>query len=730
MIKLLLLLLLVIPIHAATYYVSPTGSSGNAGTYASPWSLTYGTSQAQPGDTVILKNGTYGVTNTSWTITKTGTAALPILFTAETEYGATIQGPGRVYGTIVSLSPIVVNFGTNPLPTLNQVLYLHNAANFTLLTNKGLLQVTGPFVGTTVQCVQTAQYSAEAALVGDGASPRYRYALVDLKNSSYVTLQGLRIQDSSGTGLFINGSSFCNIQRCVVRRPNPGFNNHAITIMSNFDNTAANTYSNLVEDCIVLQHHRHGIICGMTKSRFNTVRRNYVNAMGFVCQLPTYMRGSNPSIPDNNEGTSAYGASDNLFENNVIVDQRGVGFANHGSGDGGPRNRFLGNVVDNVKRYGAVINSRRTHGDYYITNTVLRDCVIIGTWSGPGFSLTHMRDSFVTNCTAIGNKTEGFYVKQEDFFWEFGGSSIRDKMLQYTNHSIYIHNSVARGNSIGFNLDQEDTAPVPPYTHNNYQALHTMWFTNNTADANGQNLVIDPAPNISVLQSGYNTSNPLFDTAKYGKGAYLVGPKAVGLTDRGAKVLYRYVDGVLTGTALWPWSTEARVQIETGGVGVTYASTGGLFTTLDGIYEVAEEDPDVEIKWHPDLETPTSPARLFESSTNGVTLRIYRSQDDLTDPLSGTWTWGGSATEGEHYTFSGSTTTWTIAAGQSFTEYTIEAIKDGTYTGDLTITVQLDVGSYDIVGTNPLTCDRIDMDLLPSINRNPLRPGNFIVPKR
>jgi hypothetical protein len=258
----------------------------------------------------------------------------------------------------------------------------------------------------------------------------------------------------------------------------------------------------------------------------------------------------------------------------------------------------------------------------------------------------------------------------------------------------------------------------------------TMWFTNNTADANGQNLVIDPAPNISVLQSGYNTSNPLFPTATYGKGAYLIGPTAAGLTDRGAKVLYRYVDGALTATALWPWPTDAQVKIETDGVGVTYETDGGLFKTLDGIYEAAAEDPDVEIKWYPDQVTPTTNARLFESSSSAVTLRIYRSQDDLTDPLAGTWTWGGTATEGAHYTFSGSTTTWEIAAGESFAEYTIESIQDGTYTGPLTITVQVDAGSYDITGTNPLTCYRIDMELPPGTQRDPLWPGQFIVPHR
>ena len=44
---------------AATYYVSSTGSSGNPGTEASPWSLAKANSTLVSGDTAILLNGSY-----------------------------------------------------------------------------------------------------------------------------------------------------------------------------------------------------------------------------------------------------------------------------------------------------------------------------------------------------------------------------------------------------------------------------------------------------------------------------------------------------------------------------------------------------------------------------------------------------------------------------------------------------------------------------------------------
>jgi hypothetical protein len=65
----------------AGFYVSPTGSSGNPGTKAGPWSLSYALGgaggQIQPGDTVWLRGGTYsGYFSTSLN----GTSSAPIIF--------------------------------------------------------------------------------------------------------------------------------------------------------------------------------------------------------------------------------------------------------------------------------------------------------------------------------------------------------------------------------------------------------------------------------------------------------------------------------------------------------------------------------------------------------------------------------------------------------------------------------------------------------------------------
>lgn len=81
-------------IHAATYYVSPTGNDAALGTQSAPWkSLDKGTRSIHAGDTLILRNGT-------WTgealrlIYDSGTANNPITVRAENDGKAIVDGAG------------------------------------------------------------------------------------------------------------------------------------------------------------------------------------------------------------------------------------------------------------------------------------------------------------------------------------------------------------------------------------------------------------------------------------------------------------------------------------------------------------------------------------------------------------------------------------------------------------------------------------------------------------
>jgi hypothetical protein len=87
---------------------------------------------------------------------------------------------------------------------------------------------------------------------------------------------------------------------------------------------------------------------------------------------------------------------------------------------------------------------------------------------------------------------------------------------------------------------------------------------------------------------------PQFNTAKYGKGAYLIAPKVLSDkgengTQMGAQILYRCVNGKLTNEPLWPWPMEGRIKNELG-VSVTWEANEGLWRTLDGVYDEIPSD--------------------------------------------------------------------------------------------------------------------------------------------
>jgi Right handed beta helix region/Protein of unknown function (DUF1565) len=69
------------PVPAGAYYVSPAGDDANPGTAAEPWlTLEQAVTTAKPGDTVVLRSGTYGALGTTHTMNRAGTASAPITY--------------------------------------------------------------------------------------------------------------------------------------------------------------------------------------------------------------------------------------------------------------------------------------------------------------------------------------------------------------------------------------------------------------------------------------------------------------------------------------------------------------------------------------------------------------------------------------------------------------------------------------------------------------------------
>jgi len=100
------------------------------------------------------------------------------------------------------------------------------------------------------------------------------------------------------------------------------------------------------------------------------------------------------------------------------------------------------------------------------------------------------------------------------------------------------------------------------------------------------------------------TVDPGYDTATYGRGAYLFVPSSSTLkgagsngADIGANIIYEYVNGLLTNTPLWPWPMENRIMTEKG-MSVTWAASGGIWKTLSGIYPSATVPGDCDGDGH------------------------------------------------------------------------------------------------------------------------------------
>ncbi len=94
--------------NAATYYVSTSGSDNNNGSQSSPFRTpSYAASIVNPGDSVIIENGTYS----PFTISRSGSSGAPITFESQNKWGAVIDAGGGSYAVAISASYInIMNF--------------------------------------------------------------------------------------------------------------------------------------------------------------------------------------------------------------------------------------------------------------------------------------------------------------------------------------------------------------------------------------------------------------------------------------------------------------------------------------------------------------------------------------------------------------------------------------------------------------------------------------------
>lgn len=101
--------LTIVDVNPATYYVAPTGSDSNPGSATLPFlTLQRGVDAAKAGDTIVVRDGTYGPPAAGCTggsgfaanIDKAGTAAAWITLKSETKRGATLDGQNACHSYI------------------------------------------------------------------------------------------------------------------------------------------------------------------------------------------------------------------------------------------------------------------------------------------------------------------------------------------------------------------------------------------------------------------------------------------------------------------------------------------------------------------------------------------------------------------------------------------------------------------------------------------------------
>lgn len=337
--------------------------------------------------------------------------------------------------------------------------------------------------------------------------------------------------------------------------------------------------NNLLEDSASWGIGRNCVILEGGASN-NTVRR-------FYCAL-----GEHDGTGGGQACAQIYGADNTVMENFICTTgeaglQEGWAFSPTGVVTNGlsiwdnsqnttDNNTIYGSVVFNIdrtNRSGLSKDFGITGKADQVTGNALVDCVSIGDDYGPNeyaFTIGQSQDNVsVTNCT--------FTDADEDSVVATSTSA------DYGNtESLTITDTIIMGGDVCGYEDEGLTG------YGGASFLNTFTHTYNTLYGNGTHFCDDE-------QSGTeNNFDPAFDTATYGNGAYLMQPAALvgygsGGGDIGAEVLYRYEDGVLSETALWPWPMEDRI-LEELGMSVTYSvdqgngESGGLWKTLTGVY--------------------------------------------------------------------------------------------------------------------------------------------------
>lgn len=208
--------------EASTYYIATTGNDSNAGTSSSPFlTIQHAADVVNPGDTVIVKDGTYSTTTSTFiSLSRTGSAGNYITFKSEHKWGAVLDGldngsTGGDYcwmlGSDVSYIKIqdfeIKNFVTDAIQLAGGV-----------STPNTYIEVTGNHIHHIGAVQRTTQYGGIGSYMSGANHVIYDKNIFN--NCGWVTAG---FSNATQQGIYIDGGSYVTITRNIFYNNKSGW---------------------------------------------------------------------------------------------------------------------------------------------------------------------------------------------------------------------------------------------------------------------------------------------------------------------------------------------------------------------------------------------------------------------------------------------------------------------------------------------------------------------------
>jgi chitodextrinase len=459
--------------------------------------------------------------------------------------------------------------GTSSAPwsTFSKAMSVLNPGDMLIIKDGTYHQTLNVTISGTKGNPITIRAENDGAVTVDGENVRKAINLVGTASSrkTDITIEGIVAKNSNSSVVIVQYADRINLKKVSAYQAADG-NYHIFDV-------AWSSYV-LIEDCAASGRGR--VMYDIYDSDYATVRRCWGRPF-YVSYAATM-------------GIQLYGSTNCVVENNVIV--KNLSYSDQWIGiqlwtatynpAATSNNKVYGNIFRDTSNMGVSLASAQKN----MTGNIFKNNVLINS----NECLRHGADDnlLVENLTCVNAVVDHYRVQSYYQYYTFDPNFSVSGTLK--NSSFITHGA-------GLYRDTNDPKYAGlTHTYNNFYGLGT----NYSGFAAG---------------TGEKTFNPSYNTATYGKGAYLMVPTALkgkgeNGTNIGAEVLYRYQDGVLTDVPLWPWPMEDRIYRETG-VSVTWESSGGLWKTLNGVY-TAQSSPSstTTATTISDTQAPTVPTNL------------------------------------------------------------------------------------------------------------------------